>query len=79
MAERTDCSASSGVTSSAGGGCRPIRCNAASTPAMSARRPSSEARSVAFLVVQRRQTFLGGGNLLLDVADAGGGIDQLAG
>jgi hypothetical protein len=43
MAVRSDCSASSGRTSSAGGVRRPARCNAASTSTISARRESSEA------------------------------------
>src|SRR6478736_5516447 len=53
MAERTDCSASSARIMSAGGVCRPIRCSAASTSAISPRRA------------------------LLDVDDAGGGLDDL--
>ena len=46
IAERTDCSASSGVTSIAGGGLRPMRCSAASTLPMRWRRASSDARRV---------------------------------
>ena len=43
MAVRSDCSASSGRTSSAGGVRRPARCSAASTSTISERRESSEA------------------------------------
>ena len=45
IAVRSDCSASSGRTSSAGGVRRPARCRAASTSTISARRESSEART----------------------------------
>ena len=44
MAVRSDCSASSGLTSSAGGVRRPARCRAASTSTISERRESSEPR-----------------------------------
>ena len=44
MAVRSDCSASSGLTSKAGGVRRPARCSAASTSTISARRESSEPR-----------------------------------
>ena len=47
MAVRTECSASSGRTIIAGGGLRPMRCSAASTSAMAARRPSSDWRMPA--------------------------------
>ena len=49
MAVRTDCSASSGLTISAGGGRRPMRCSAASTSPITARRPSSDLRMVSSL------------------------------
>jgi septal ring factor EnvC (AmiA/AmiB activator) len=49
MAERTDASASSALITSAGGGCRPMRCNAARISAMTSRRRSSDARSARSL------------------------------
>ena len=49
MAARTDCSASSGLTSRAGGGRRPSLCRAASTSAITARRLASERRMVSSL------------------------------
>ena len=42
IAVRTACSASSGRTSSAGGGCRPMRCRAARISTIAARRSSSD-------------------------------------
>ena len=56
MAVRTDCSASSGRTMIAGGGWWPIRCSAARTSAMTARRPSSDGgyvRSLSSSVLRR--------------------------
>ena len=76
MAVRTDCSASSGRTISAGGGCRPIRCRAASTSAITARRSSSDLRSERSVLVQRLEAVLAVGDAGLDVAQPGSGVDQ---
>ncbi len=59
MALRTDCSASSGCTITAGGGRRPMRCRAASTSASNAWRPSSDLRIAALVFVERLQSRLG--------------------
>ena len=76
MAVRTDCSASSGRTMMAGGGWRPMRCSAASTSAMVARRPRSDWRSDALAVVQRLQPPFGFGDPLFGVAQPRGAVDQ---
>ena len=77
MAVRTDCSASSGLAISAGGGRWPMRCSAASTSPITARRPSSDLRMLALVVVERLEPRFGRRDLRFDVADAAGGVDQV--
>ena len=77
MAVRSDCSASSGRTSSAGGVRRPARCSAASTSTISARRESSEARTCCSRLSSGRSRGLGLADAGLDAAHLGGDVDQL--
>ena len=77
MAVRSDCSASSGRTSSAGGVRLPARCNAASTSTISERRESSEALICCSRTVERAQPRLGLADPGLDAAHLGGDVDQL--
>ena len=77
MAVRSDCSASSGRTSSAGGVRRPARCRAASTSTISERRESSERRISLLTGVERAQPRFGVADLGLDAAHLGGNVDEL--
>ena len=77
MAVRSDCSASSGRTSSAGGVRRPARCSAASTSTISERRESSEPRICCSRRVERAQPRFGVADAGLDAAHLGCDIDQL--
>ena len=74
---RSDCSASSGRTSSAGGVRLPARCNAASTSTISERRESSEALICCSRTVERAQPRLGLADPGLHAAHQGGDVDQL--
>jgi hypothetical protein len=74
---RSDCSASSGRTSSAGGVRRPARCSAASTSITSARRESSEARISRSRPSSGCSPRLGIGDPGLDAAHLAGNVDQL--
>ena len=76
MAARTDCSASSGLTSSAGGGRRPNLCRAASTSAMTARRLASERRIVSSLPDSALSRRSARRDAVLDGAEIGRGADQ---
>ena len=53
-----------------------MRCKAASTSPITARRPSSDLRMLRFVVVERFEPRLGGGDLGLEIARARGGVDQ---
>ena len=77
MAVRSDCSASSGRTSSAGGVRRPARCSAASTSTISVRRESSELRICCSRAIERAQPRFGVADPGLDAAHLGGDVDQL--
>ena len=71
IAVRSDCNASSGRTSSAGGVRRPARCRAASTSTISVRREASEDANRLLAPIERAQPRFG-------VADAGLGRAHLA-
>ena len=77
MAVRSDCSASSGLTSNAGGVRRPARCRAASTSAISERRESSERANLALAGIERAKPRLGVVDAALDAAHPRGNVDQL--
>ena len=77
MAVRTDCSASSGLTISAGGGRWPMRCSAASTSPITARRPSSDLRMLRSLSSSGLSRASVAGDLGFDAAHAAGGVDQV--
>ena len=67
-----------GCTITAGGGRRPIRCRAASTSAITARRPSSDLRSVALAVVERLAARSSVSAIRSSTSrHAAGGVDQL--
>ena len=77
MAVRSDSSASSGRTSSAGGVRLPARCNAASTSTISERRESSEALICCSRTSSGRSRRLGLADPGLHAAHQGGDVDQL--
>ena len=77
IAVRTACSASSGRTISAGGGCRPMRCSAARISTIVPRRSSSDFWNSCSLLVERLKARLRRVDIGLDVADARGGVDEL--
>ncbi len=77
MAVRSDCSASSGLTSKAGGVRRPARCRAASTSTISARRESSELRICCSRVSSGCRPGFGVADPGFDAAHLGGDVDQL--
>ena len=77
IAVRTACSASSGRTTSAGGGCRPIRCRAARTSTMTARRCCSDVWNNLLPFVERLEPRLRRIDARLDVADVSGTVDEL--
>ena len=77
MAVRSDCSASSGRTSSAGGVRLPARCNAASTSTISERREIERSLDLLLADVERAQPALGLADPDLHAAHQGGDLDQL--
>ena len=77
IAVRSDCSASSGRTSSAGGVRRPARCSAASTSTISERREFERAADLLLAGIERAQPRLGVADPGLDAAHLGGDVDQL--
>ena len=74
---RSDCSASSGRTSKAGGVRRPARCSAASTSTTSERRELSEAADLLLARIERAQPPFGVADAGFDAAHLRGDIDQL--
>jgi len=77
MAVRSDCSASSGLTSNAGGVRRPARCRAASTSTISERRESSELRICCSRESSGRSRASALADSGLDAAHLGCDVDQL--
>ena len=77
MAVRSDCSASSGLTSKAGGVRRPARCRAASTSTISERREFERAADLLLAGIERAQPRFGVADPGLDAAHLGGDVDQL--
>ena len=76
MAARSDSSASSGRTSMAGGGRRPMRWSAARISPITSRRLSSDLRIEASVVGELRQPALGGRDPAFGGANARGAVDQ---
>ena len=70
------CVMSRGRTNMAGGGLRPIRCNTASTSAISPRRLSSERLRAFSLSVSDGQPHIGRVHLALGVLHLGGCVDK---
>ena len=73
---RTASSMSSGRTSTAGGGRRPMRCRAARTSTITPRRASSERRMRRFASGQRAETLLDSPDAVFGRTHPFGGLDQ---
>ena len=77
IAVRTACSASSGCTRSAGGGCCPTRCSAARISTIAVAAFVERFANERFLLVERLQPRPRRVDAGLDIAHARGGIDEL--